>query len=351
MWQKTVNPAELASTFRKQFELCALKPGETLVLVTDIGTDRQLIDAAFAAARELRAVAYEVHVRSGTDDRYMQSDPFSAPGLVEALAKANLIVTFFVAFFSAWERAATAAGARILTILEDGSQLARTLPTPELKTAVLAAGKRLSGTRTVQVLSDAGTDFSWEVDHDLPVPALYGMADEPGTLTMWGQGMVACFPEEGSARGRVVIQPGDVWILPYARMVQTQIDVQVRDGFIRSIEGGVDAFAFRRFLESARLSENDMDPYAISHLGWGLNPQASWDEILLHENDTRYLQNTMRSYPGNFLFSTGPSPKRKTRGHIDLPMNSCTILLDGDVVVDRGRIVAPEMIVELARAA
>ncbi len=34
-----------------------------------------------------------------------------------------------------------------------------------------------------------------------------------------------------------------------------------------------------------------------------------------------------------------------TRGHYDVPMRECTAMLDNDVVVDRGRLVDPGMIV------
>ena len=37
----------------------------------------------------------------------------------------------------------------------------------------------------------------------------------------------------------------------------------------------------RDWLEDNKESEDDMDPYAISHLGWGLNPQALWYGIAL----------------------------------------------------------------------
>ena len=38
--------------------------------------------------------------------------------------------------------------------------------------------------------------------------------------------------------------------------------------------------------------------------------------------------------------------KRTTRGHYDVPMRDCTIALDGNVVVEEGRIVDPKMIVQ-----
>ena len=54
------NPAGMARLYRQQFELCALKPGETVAIVSDLGTRREYVQAAFAAADELgaRTVAF-----------------------------------------------------------------------------------------------------------------------------------------------------------------------------------------------------------------------------------------------------------------------------------------------------
>ena len=46
------------------------------------------------------------------------------------------------------------------------------------------------------------------------------MADEPGRFDHWGVGPLHTFPNEGSASGTVVFQPGDIVILPYCRYVQ-----------------------------------------------------------------------------------------------------------------------------------
>ncbi len=56
-----------------------------------------------------------------------------------------------------------------------------------------------------------------------------------------------------------------------------------------------------------------------------------------------------RTFPGNFLFSTGPNTqgggKRNTKGHYDVPMRDCTVMLDNNVVIERGRFVDEKMIV------
>ncbi|MDE0253490.1 MAG: hypothetical protein OYG32_01725, partial [Rhodospirillaceae bacterium] len=112
---------------------------------------------------------------------------------------------------------------------------------------------------------------------------------------------------------------------------------------------GLDARLMQDWLDDNREDENDMDPYAISHLGWGLNPQALWYGIALNGDEPERSRAAARTFPGNFLFSTGPNTqgggKRNTRGHYDVPMRDCTMMLDNKVIIEKGRIVDPAMIV------
>src|SRR3954469_16860053 len=52
------NPARLTGLYAEQFRLSAVKPGETIAIVSDLGTRRSYIEAAFAAASELGADIY-----------------------------------------------------------------------------------------------------------------------------------------------------------------------------------------------------------------------------------------------------------------------------------------------------
>ena len=98
---------------------------------------------------------------------------------------------------------------------------------------------------------------------------------------------------------------------------------------------GLDAELFRSYI-----SAWDREAYAVSHVGWGMNPAARWDAMAMY--DKRDFNGTeLRAFAGNFLYSTGANEVagRHTLGHFDLPMRGCTIALDGTVVVDRGRLV------------
>ena len=55
-----MNPAKLTSLYKKQFELSKVCKGETVAIVSDLGTRREYVEAAFAAADELGADIYEM---------------------------------------------------------------------------------------------------------------------------------------------------------------------------------------------------------------------------------------------------------------------------------------------------
>src|SRR5438132_13137413 len=61
---ETLNPARLAMLFRKEFELCNVQKGETIVLLSDLGARRDYVSAAFAAAEDFGADAYEMCVNA-----------------------------------------------------------------------------------------------------------------------------------------------------------------------------------------------------------------------------------------------------------------------------------------------
>ena len=57
-----MNPAKLPGLFLKQFVLSKVCAGETMVLLSDMTTRPEYVEAAFAAAEELGANAYELRV-------------------------------------------------------------------------------------------------------------------------------------------------------------------------------------------------------------------------------------------------------------------------------------------------
>jgi 2,5-dihydroxypyridine 5,6-dioxygenase len=348
-----VNRSKLPSLFTRQFRLCNVKKGETIVVISNMNTPREFIGAAFAAADELGAECYEMCSNTLSSWVRVGDETIGkAKGTIEALRAADMIVSMHLAVFTNWLKEVRKGGTRVLAIRDSADMLDQLMAPKGLKEAVVHAADRLRKAKQMRVVSEAGTDFTVRLG-EYPVMMQYGYADEPGRFDHWGAGHVHTFPNEGSANGVVVAQPGDCVILPYVRYVQDQMRITIRDGFISKIEGGLDAKLMHDWLEDNRRSPDDNDGHAISHLGWGLNPQARWDNIAMRGDEPEEHRAAIRTFPGNYLFSTGPNTegggKRTTRGHYDLPMRDCTLTLDGETVIERGKLVDPKMVVQRER--
>lgn len=345
-----INPAKLASLYRRQFELSQVKQGETLCAVSDLATRREYIQAAFAAADELGADIYELCVNSLPSWTKVGVPTIGqCKGTLDAVRAADLVVIFHVPLFTKWLKQVLDGGTRVLMVIDGPDELEQLMAPPGLKEACKYAEVLYRNTRTVKITSQAGTDLTYACG-EYPVMTQWGYADERGHFDHWGGGHIHTFPNEGSAHGTVVLQPGDIVILPYCRYVADPVRLEIREGHIVGIEGGMDAKLMRDWLEDGKSSGTDRDPFAVSHLGWGMNPQALWYGIALHGDEPERHRAAARTFPGNFLFSTGPNTqgggKRSTRGHYDVPMRDCSVALDGKVVIERGRIVDGKMKVQ-----
>ena len=342
-----INPAKLTRLYVEQFNLSAVKKGETIAVVSDLGTRREYVQSAFAAAEELGADIYELCVNSLPGwTRVGVPTIGQCKGTLEAVCAADMVVIFHVPLFSRWLKTVMDGGTRVLMIIDAPDQLAQLMSPPGLKEACKYAESLYRKTRSVRVVSDAGTDLTYTCG-EYPVMTQWGFADEPGHFDHWGAGHIHTFPNEGSTHGTVVMQPGDIVILPYCRYVHDAVKLTVREGHVVDIDGGLDAKLMRDWLADGKSGPDDRDPYAVSHLGWGMNPQALWYGIALNGDEPEISRAAARTFPGNFLFSTGPKSqgggKRTTRGHYDVPMRDCSIELDGRLVVKEGRIVDDTM--------
>ena len=349
MRPQSLNPHKLAHLFRKEFELCNVKPGETIALLSDFSARRDYVGASFAAADMLGANVYEMCVNAVPSWTKVGVETVGAcKGTIEALAAADLLVCLHIPLFTKWMKEVRASGTRVLMVVDHPDDLEQCMAPKGLKEAVVHSGKRLEEAKSMRILNDAGTDLTVQIG-EYPTMIQYGYADEPGRFDHWGGGHVHTFPNEGSANGTVVIAPGDIIVLPYNRYVTDEIRLDIKDGHIRKISGGLDARLMNHWLEDNRANPGDMDGHAVSHLGWGLNPQARWDNIALNGDDPDRSNGAARAFAGNFLFSTGPNSqgggKRTTKGHYDVPMRDCSIILDNDMILDHGRFLDEKMIV------
>ena len=212
--------------------------------------------------------------------------------------------------------------------------LERLVPEIGMKDQVKAAVKKCREASTMNVTSAAGSNLHVAMGGAVTA-GVWGGTDRPGTLAHWPGGVVVSFPAENSTNGVLVLDAGDV-NLTFKTYLQSPIRLTIKDDFVTDISGsGRDCEQLIRYLEAWE----DRNAYAVSHVGWGVNPKARYEALSLYDkSDTNGTE--LRCFAGNFLFSTGANEfaGRFTEGHFDLPMLNCTIALDDEVVVDRGRV-------------
>jgi 2,5-dihydroxypyridine 5,6-dioxygenase len=260
------------------------------------------------------------------------------PAVLAALAASPLVVDLTLeGLLHAPELPAILkAGARVLMISNEHPEaLERLVPLPEDEVRVKAAVKRARAARQMRVTSAAGTDLNVAMEGAVTA-GVWGWCDRPGTVAHWPGGVVVSFPRAGAVNGTLVLDAGDV-NLTFKRYLERPVRLALRDDHIEAIEGeGTDAELMRRYLAAW----GDRSAYAVSHVGWGLNPRARYEALAMYDRrDTNGTE--LRAFAGNFLFSTGANEfaGRYTEGHFDLPVRNCTIALDGAVVVEEGRLV------------
>ena len=129
--------------------------------------------------------------------------------------------------------------------------------------------------------------------------------------------------------------PGDV-NLTFKRYLQEPIRLTIENDFVTDIEGeNLDAQLMREYFAAW----GDQEAYAVSHVGWGMNPLARWDSMMFYDKKD-FNGTELRAFAGNFLYSTGANEVagRHTLGHFDLPMKGCSVSLDDVLVVDAGQL-------------
>jgi 2,5-dihydroxypyridine 5,6-dioxygenase len=328
--------------FKDQFALCGVQPGDSVAILSETQSRQVNIHLAELALSLLGARTFHVVVPT---PRQTAPVPIRSTGASQAIGK----LTPVIAALSSSTLVADLTlegllhapelpqilkgGARILMVSNEHPEVLERLPSdPAMQEKVRAGLKKLRGAKQMRVTSSAGTNLVINVE-GAPIGGTWGFTDRPGTIAHWPGGLCLCFPKERTVSGKLVLAPGDL-NLTFKRYIETPVTLTIENDFVVAVQGdGVD----RALFESYMSAWGDRNAYAVSHVGWGMNPKARWDTLVCY--DKAHVNGTeARAFAGNFLFSTGANETagRYTEGHFDLPLRGCTITLDGEVVVDKG---------------
>jgi 2,5-dihydroxypyridine 5,6-dioxygenase len=337
----------LVDAFTRVLELSKVEPGQSAAIVTDGEPPGPYVEVAQAAFARVGVPVFHLdisataHAVAGPPSPGSIGDLFREhPGALAALKEVDFVLDFLTmsqgGFLHDKSRPALSeAGTRMLHVGDPPEVLVRHVPTIELRDRSLRARDRMRAAKEFRVTSPAGTDFTVDLEGAV-ANALYGFVENPGQAGAWPGGFVAAYPVSNSARGRVVLAPGDMNLTSMS-YVTSPVVLEWEDDHIVDISGdGLDAELMRDYMAIW----NEPEAYGLSHVGWGLNHDAHWWTMSVqHPIRGEFMDG--RTFAGNFLISTGVNVPlgRQTRSHFDLPMRHCTITLDGVPVVQDGVLV------------
>jgi 2,5-dihydroxypyridine 5,6-dioxygenase len=336
--------AKWIDCFVEVFRLCGVQPGDACAVLSETQSRPVLVQLSELALARIGARWFHVVVPT---PRQRAPVPVRSTGASDAIGNLAPVVgalagSVFVADctveglqHAAELPAILRGGARVLAISNEHPEiLERTLPRAEDEAPVREAMRRLKAAGEMRVTSAAGTDLRIGLA-GARIGGVWGFTTRPGSLSHWPAGLVLAFPAAGTVQGTLVLAPGDV-NLSFKRYLMDAVRLRIeRDHVVEIVGDSVDAELMRGYFAAW----GDAAAYAVSHVGWGLNRAARWDAMTFYDR-CDFNGTELRAFAGNFLYSTGANEVagRHTLGHFDLPLRGCTVTLDGQVVVDEGRL-------------
>jgi 2,5-dihydroxypyridine 5,6-dioxygenase len=322
---------------------CGVGAGDACAVLAETQSRPVLVQLASLALQQLGARSFVLTVPSPAANAVPVRSTGASTALaghdaaVQSLARCALVVDCTVEGLqhAAGLPTILAGGARVLVVSNEHPEiLERCLPRAEDEAVVRDAMRRLKAARRMTVFSRAGTDLSIDLA-GARVGGVWGFTSKPGTLTHWPGGLALAFPAAGRVEGTLVLDRGDV-NLTFKRYLADAVRLAIEDDHVTDVIGdSPDAELMRGYFASW----GDRAAYAVSHVGWGLNPRARWDAMAFYDR-CDFNGTELRAFAGNFLYSTGANEVagRHTAGHFDLPLRGCTVELDGHAVVRDGQL-------------
>lgn len=334
---------ELVPLFRQELAECRVKPGETVALFSDSRTNPHYPAAFMGAAKELGAHVFEIRVPFLTEKtrrivRAASNDVIPPHGPLEAMKAADLVIDMSTVgwLYTDVHNKILDGGARTLMVNNPPEILRRMLPCDDVRRRTLAGAEVLGRGTRLRLTSGAGTDLTFDKEGRKAV-FQYGASDIPGRWDHWPSGQVACAPVEGTAKGVLVLDVGDI-VLRLERYVAEPVRFEFKNGRIVSVKGGIDAYLIREYMNTW----NDEKAFVPAHIGWGTEHRAIWIEQALPGPGGGM---DAESFCGNILFGVGAnyfvglSGTNVTPAHIDFCMRGCNFWVDEVQVLRDGEIV------------
>jgi hypothetical protein len=315
------------SGFANVLDQClGIRPGEQVVLLTDGGTDAEVV------TRLLEAVA----ARDGIPLVAQMPAPHlpgaEPPGAVAAMmVEAGAIIELTSLFIgsSRARRDATDRGARYLAMpgvrlstFRAGGPLE--VDFEQLRADAEHVGRAWGAAQEFRLTSRGGTDLRGSVA-DRPGRVLHGIATQPGAYMAPPDIESGTAPVEGTVSGTVVVD-GDLLFMGQGPLPEPVV-LHIVDGQVRGIEG-----AERRRLTTMLERCDDDRMTNLAEVSVAFNPAGSICSVPM---ETESARGTAHVALGNSIAYGGVV---NAVAHLDCVMRDATLELDGRAVMIEGAV-------------
>jgi hypothetical protein len=329
--------ANLLKAAENTLELSKVKPEESVVLLTDSGSESEWVEAfrAAAVARGCDPIVLQFNARLGVMEELPEL-------ILDALLQADFSVDLTT---SAWAYTDSHAKVELtdrmrMAMVGGGLQSARTLllwpPTQEIVARLHRAQEMVDSAKTFRVTSDLGTDLTMQRGNIEEYPILlqgFG-AVQPGEFRDPFGGWVAMALPEADVDG-VIQFVGMIDFVggPRHMIVEKPVRMEVKKGKLVSIgrdsPDGV-------FLDEWFKSWEDPNSYRFAHFNIGLDHR----QRLYRHPDTlghALYGGLLFAFGGNYapgIFGSGATIR--ARSHTDMTLVGGDLYLDDQLILEGG---------------
>ena len=321
-------------------EIFGVKPGETVVLTADYGSNENVLRAVSDSVREADAQVMVITVPTPRSVGKAADPDLPIEPLTAALCACDVWIEFnhqWLLYSTPFERASSEnKKLRYMCLVDfDEDLMIRTIghvETPKLQVFMRKVAELTRSATTMRVTPPAGCDVSFEIDPVHYVACDCGDATFPAVHMLTGQ--INVVPRFGSIQGTIVFD-GSV-TPPFGHAPATPIRLTVKDGVIQKVEGGEEATIYDKYLRDF----DDPGMLKMAHIAYGFNPGAKLTGNIVEDERVWGSTEWGIGYVSNI---DAPPCGQDAVSHTDGICLNSSVWLDGVQIMDEGKIVLPEL--------
>lgn len=322
-------------------DMFKVKPGESVAITADSGSDPELMNAFAAAAADVGGKFLVMWTPKAEKDGQAGMKDWPVDALTATLSNVDVWLecqSTVMLYSDIWENAFKNNKKLRYLIIADSSvqSLLRTFTgynVPDLGAMLNKVRDMVLECKTIRITSDNGTDVSYDINLDY----LFDIDDGDFSMPKFGTapGYVNIVPKTESMNGTIVFD-----LLQNSNIYgnDNHIEFLMKDGKIADVKGTTEeAEKFKKYLASF----DDPNMYKISHNMFGLNPsiRKMMGEIV---EDERVWGGVDFGF-GHTSPMDMPPLGQLAKSHFDGIVGKVSIYLDDIQIADNGVYIHPDL--------